>query len=148
MALRVKNPPAKAGDVRDTGSISAWRRSLEEGTATHSGVLAWEIPWTEEAGGLSPWGHRVGHDQGDLAHTAPGPEIQRACLPQAVHPSTRTFIPLFSRYVPVSRMCRALPWAQSTAERGRTPSPAEPPSWRKRQPEETQEARECWLVKA
>ena len=26
--------------------------------ATHSGVLAWEIPWTEEIGGLSPWGHK------------------------------------------------------------------------------------------
>ena len=30
--------------------------------ATHSSVLAWKIPWTEEAGGLSPWGCRVSHD--------------------------------------------------------------------------------------
>ena len=30
--------------------------------ATHSSVLAWKIPWTEEPGGLQPWGHRrVGH---------------------------------------------------------------------------------------
>ena len=28
---------------------------LEEGMATHSSILAWEIPWTEEPG--SPWGH-------------------------------------------------------------------------------------------
>ena len=32
--------------------------ALEEEMATHSSVLAWRIPWTEEPGGL----HRVGHD--------------------------------------------------------------------------------------
>ena len=37
---------------------------LEEEMATHSSILAWRIPWTEEPGGLySPRGHkRVGHD--------------------------------------------------------------------------------------
>ena len=31
--------------------------------ATHSSILAWEIPWTESLVGYSPWGHkRVGHD--------------------------------------------------------------------------------------
>ena len=31
---------------------------LEEGMATHSGILVWRIPWTEEPGELySPWGH-------------------------------------------------------------------------------------------
>ena len=31
--------------------------------ATHSSILAWEIPWTEEPGGLQPWGcKRLGHD--------------------------------------------------------------------------------------
>ena len=29
---------------------------LEEGMATHSSILAWRIPWTEEPGGKSPWG--------------------------------------------------------------------------------------------
>ena len=29
-----------------------WEDSLEEGMATHSSILAWEIPWTEEPGGL------------------------------------------------------------------------------------------------
>ena len=29
---------------------------LKEEMATHSSVLAWRIPWTEEPGGLSPWG--------------------------------------------------------------------------------------------
>ena len=32
--------------------------SLEEGMAAHSSTLAWRIPWTEEPGGYSPWGHR------------------------------------------------------------------------------------------
>ena len=36
---------------------------LEKETATHSSILAWEIPWTEEPGGLQSLGsHRVGHD--------------------------------------------------------------------------------------
>ena len=36
---------------------------LEEGRASHSRILAWRIPRTEELVGHSPWGHRgVGHD--------------------------------------------------------------------------------------
>ena len=36
---------------------------LEKGMATHSSILAWRIPWTEESGGLQPTGsHRVRHD--------------------------------------------------------------------------------------
>ena len=36
---------------------------LEEGMATHSSILAWRIPWTEEPGKLQSIGsHRVGHD--------------------------------------------------------------------------------------
>ena len=36
---------------------------LEKGMATHSSMLAWKIPWTEEAGGLQSMGsQRVGHD--------------------------------------------------------------------------------------
>ena len=39
---------------------------LEEGTATHSSILAWEIPWTEEPGGLQSMGlQRVGDDRSD-----------------------------------------------------------------------------------
>ena len=42
--------------------------ALEEEMATHSSVLAWRIPWTEEPGGLPSTGsHRVGHDWSDLA---------------------------------------------------------------------------------
>jgi len=39
-----------------------WEDSLEEGMATHSSVLAWKIPWTEEPGRLQSIGsHRVRH---------------------------------------------------------------------------------------
>ena len=35
---------------------------LEEGKATHTSIVAWRIPWTEEPGGPhSPWNRRVGH---------------------------------------------------------------------------------------
>jgi len=42
----------------DPGSILWWEAPLEEGMATHSSVLAWSIPWTEEPGGLWPMGSR------------------------------------------------------------------------------------------
>ena len=36
-----------------------WEDPLEKEVATHSSILAWKIPWTEEPGGLySPWGHK------------------------------------------------------------------------------------------
>ena len=37
-------------------------QDLEKEMATHSSILAWKTPWTEEPVGYSPWGHRVGHD--------------------------------------------------------------------------------------
>ena len=40
-----------------------WEDSLEEDMATHSSILAWRIPWTEEAGRLQSMGsQRVGQD--------------------------------------------------------------------------------------
>ena len=53
VVLVVKNPPADAGDVKDVGWIP-WvgKNPLEEGMATHTSILAWRIPWTEEPGGL------------------------------------------------------------------------------------------------
>ena len=40
-----------------------WDDTLEEEMATHSSILAWEIPWTEEPGGLQPMGsQRARHD--------------------------------------------------------------------------------------
>ena len=52
VALMVKNPPANEGEIRDTDSIPGSGKSLEKGMATHSSVLAWRIPWTEELGRL------------------------------------------------------------------------------------------------
>ena len=49
------------------GSLS-WEDPLEDAMATHSSILAWESPWTEEPGGLQSIGsHRVRHDYSDLA---------------------------------------------------------------------------------
>ena len=56
VALVVKNLPDNAGDLRDMGYITGLGRSLEEGMATHSSILAWRISWTEEPGGLQSMG--------------------------------------------------------------------------------------------
>ena len=48
----VKNPPANAGDLRDTGLIPGSEDLLEEEMAPHSSILAGRISWTEEPGGL------------------------------------------------------------------------------------------------
>ena len=59
----VKNLPANTGNAGDLGSISGLEKSLEVAKATHSNILAWEIPWTEETGGLQSLGwQRVGHN--------------------------------------------------------------------------------------
>ena len=54
MAQPVKNLPA----VQETLVQSPdWKDPLEKGMATHSSILAWRIPWTEEhLAGYSPWG--------------------------------------------------------------------------------------------
>ena len=55
VAQTVKNLPA----VQETGVQSLGLEDpLEKGMATHSIILAWRIPWTEEPGGYSPWGHK------------------------------------------------------------------------------------------
>ena len=45
-----------AWNAADLGSIPGWEDSLEKGMATHSSILAWRIPWTEEPGGLQCMG--------------------------------------------------------------------------------------------
>ena len=67
VAQMVKNSLA----MRETWVWSlGWEDTLEEGMATHSGILAWRIPWTEKPGGLQPKGlQRVGHNWSDLAST-------------------------------------------------------------------------------
>ena len=52
-----------ACNAGDAGSIPGSGRSPEKEMATRSSILAWEIPWTEEPGGLQSTGsQRVGHD--------------------------------------------------------------------------------------
>ena len=56
----VKNQPAHAGDAVPS---LGWEDPLEEEMATHSSILVWEIPWTEEPGGLQSMGsQKVGHN--------------------------------------------------------------------------------------
>ena len=62
VALMIKNPPSSAGDTGDAGLIPGLGRSLEKEMATHSSILALEIPWTE-SGGLQSMGlQKVRHD--------------------------------------------------------------------------------------
>ena len=60
MAQLVKNSP----EMQEMQIQSLGREDpLEKEMATHSSILAWEIPWTEEPGGLQSMGsQRVGHD--------------------------------------------------------------------------------------
>ena len=59
----VKILPANAGDAGDVGSKLGQEYPLEEGMATHSSILTWRIPWTEEPGSLQSVAlQRVGHD--------------------------------------------------------------------------------------
>ena len=59
----VKNLPAlQETEEMQVGSLGG-EDSLEEIVATHSSILAWRIPWTEDSGGLQSMGsQRVGHD--------------------------------------------------------------------------------------
>ena len=63
MAQMVKNPAA----MRETWvQYLGWEDPLEKGIATHSSILAWRIPWTEEPGGLQYTGsQRGGHKESD-----------------------------------------------------------------------------------
>ena len=62
----VKNLPA----MQETQVWSpGWEDPLEKGKATHSGILAWRIPWTGEPGGLQSMGsQRVRHDWATNTH--------------------------------------------------------------------------------
>ena len=55
--------PAKAGDIRDVGSVPVLGRSPGAGNGNMLNFLAWKIPWTEKPGGLQSMGsQRVRHD--------------------------------------------------------------------------------------
>ena len=61
--------PGGSDSKKSAGNVETWIRSLrredhlEKEMATHSGILAWKIPWTEELGGLQPMrSQKVGYD--------------------------------------------------------------------------------------
>ena len=56
MAQWVKNPPAVQETQRTWVQSLHWEDPLEEEMAAHLSILAWEIPWTEEPGGLESIG--------------------------------------------------------------------------------------------
>ena len=62
-----KESACNAGNL---GSIPELGKSPGEGVATHSSILAWRVPWTEEPYGLQSMGsQRVGHDLATNTHT-------------------------------------------------------------------------------
>ena len=68
--LVIRNRPANAENVRGRRLIPGWEDPLEKGMASHSSLLAWRIPWTEEPGGpQSIELHRVRYNWSDLACT-------------------------------------------------------------------------------
>ena len=68
MAQLVKNPPG----MWETWVVSvSWKDSLENEMATHSSILAWRIPWTEEPGGYSPGSGKESHTTEQLTQLGP-----------------------------------------------------------------------------
>ena len=64
MAQAVKSPP----EMQETRVWSlSWEDPLEEEMATHSNILAWEIPWTEKPGGLQSTGSQTVHTSTAIA---------------------------------------------------------------------------------
>ena len=68
--LSGKESACSAGDA---GSIPAREDPLEEEMTPHSSILIWEMPWTEEPGGLSPWGYKE-------SDTTEGTEYTGVCV--------------------------------------------------------------------
>ena len=70
----VKKLPANAGDRRDVIPFLGLEEPLEEGLATHSSILAWRTPGTEEPGGLQSMRSQSPTQLSDLAHLHTGLE--------------------------------------------------------------------------
>ena len=89
-----------------------WEDPLEEGMATHSSILAWRIPWTEEPGGLqSIWSQSAGHDWSDWTCTHTHTQIYNYSLstpwrPGSVHYGSKDS-PLFKPGVRKGQIGRA-----------------------------------------
>ena len=73
----------------DLGSIPGQENPLEKEMATHSSILGWRIPWTEEPGGLQSMGsQRAGHDLGTKppSRKVAGKELYFSCHTSLVLP--------------------------------------------------------------
>ena len=58
----VKESTCNTGDAQETWVQSLdWENPLEKDMATHSSILAWKVPWTEEFGGLQSMGLQNSH---------------------------------------------------------------------------------------
>ena len=63
MAQQIKNLPVMKETLKTLARSLGWEDHLAKEMATRSSILAWEIPWTEEPGGLQSMGlQRAGHD--------------------------------------------------------------------------------------
>ena len=65
--------------------VIGWEDPLEKGTATHSSILAWRIPRTEEPGSYSPWAHKESDMTGRLTHIT-----KKNLQPERPPPSVQT----------------------------------------------------------
>ena len=74
-----------------------WEVSLEKEMATHSSILSWEIPWTEEPGGLQSMGHKE-LDTTEHTYTHAALQIQRTNGPLLI-----TTIKKLILHTPVTR---------------------------------------------
>ena len=99
MAQMVKNLPAMWEIwVQSLG----WEDPLEKGTATHSSIVAWRIPWTEELSWLQSMGHK------ELDTTEPLTlSLSSGCPGRSVLPSA----PFSDADIPCQRRGPSLPWA-------------------------------------
>ena len=71
VAQWVKNPPAMQETQETWVQSLGWEGCLEEEMATHSSILAWRIPWTEESGRLQSKGSRRFRHDGATKHACP-----------------------------------------------------------------------------
>ena len=70
MAQWIKNLPAMQETQETWVRSLGWEDPLEEGVATHSGILAWKIPWAKEPGGLQSMGRKGSDTTEQLTHTS------------------------------------------------------------------------------
>ena len=120
-AQLVKNLPANAEHARDAGSIPRSGRSLEKEMATHSSILAWRIPWTEEPGRLQSMGsQRVGYDwaTNTLMISFKPNYLPKVPSPNTMTSSLRTSTYDFGGCISIQSIAEILQWLLHVEERG------------------------------